>query len=120
MKIFKVFIITVLIISVVFIFWNFMIWREEVKNIDNSNALINKIEEFKAREGHLPVTLEELRLKTEGLGLFYHIRHDPKFYCVSFVSSNDAFNNTDYCSDEKRWDNSCGSWLFGNKHCHYP
>ena len=120
MKIIKVFIVAVLVIFIYVIFVSFIDWREEVKNIEDSNVLITKIEDFKNREGHLPASLEEIGLITKEHGLFYNIMHDPKSYCVSFVSSNDAFNNVVYCSDVKRWDEFCGSWLFGNRHCHYP
>jgi hypothetical protein len=122
MKNLKKFIMTVFIIGSVFLSLAYVVWRVEIKNVAESNLIIAKIEEFKSREGSFPSSLEVVGLKqTEhGGDPFYEIHPDSKSYCVSFESSTNLFDQISYCSNTKKWDHFCGSWLFGNKHCHYP
>jgi hypothetical protein len=87
-----------------FLFW-FLHLKDDRENrlIKEGDALIEKIEEFKAKNNRLPNSLEEIGLEErDGIDVLYYDKRDSLNYTVSFGTS--LGESKFYYSDNKQWE----------------
>jgi hypothetical protein len=70
--------------------------------MEEGNALVEKIETFKTKNGRLPNSLEDIGMEEKDGDVVYYTKKDSLHYIVFFGVSMDE--SKIYFSDSKRWE----------------
>ena len=71
--------------------------------LKQSNDVIEKVDDFKSKKGHLPLSLEDIGIKETVEGPIFYTRLDSLNYAVYFGTS--LGESKIYYSDSKKWEN---------------
>ena len=118
-KILLVFIIIIIVRCIIYIIgaflYNFYEPFYNKVNIDEAESIINRIEDYKKANGHLPKTLGEIGFEeycpgnSQAYEYMYEIINDS-VYTISFLSISKSMN-VNYFSDTKQWKGPGGQIL---------
>jgi len=91
-----------MLLAFLFIIWLFLVHQQNRKMEIKGSKLIDKIEEYRQKNGQLPNTVKEMGLEeSEGWGPFYE-KIDNVNYKVYFSIGFD--NSKEYYSKTKKWE----------------
>lgn len=97
-----VFIFVLLIITSFLVYFFYFNNTEEKGLIDQGNVIVEKIESYKLKKGHLPNSLNDIGIEEKMEGPFYYTRWDSVNYILYFTRAG-VGESMNYYSDTKEW-----------------
>lgn len=97
-----VFIFVLLIITSFLVYFFYFNNTEEKELIDQGNIIVEKIESYKFKKGHLPNSLNDIGIEERMEGPFYYTRWDSVNYILYFTRAG-VGESMNYYSDTEEW-----------------